>query len=102
MTIRACYRPVSYTHLDVYKRQAQVPVKIITFFIEAFAAGPLYAAFPVGAMLLRKGASIKNVMIFTGTWAACKVPMLLIEVSSLGAKFTIVRLVVEDVYKRQG
>ena len=45
--------------------------------------------------MLRKGASIKNVMIFTGTWAACKVPMLLIEVSSLGAKFTIVRLVVE-------
>lgn len=46
-------------------------------------------------MLLRKGASIKNVMIFTGTWAACKVPMLLIEVYSLGIKFTIIRLVFE-------
>lgn len=68
---------------------------LLAFIMGAFAAGPLYAAFPIGAMLLRKGASIKNVMIFTGTWAACKVPMLLIEVSSLGAKFTIVRLVVE-------
>ena len=61
----------------------------------SFAAGPLYAAFPVGAMLLRKGSTIKNVMIFTGAWASTKVPMLLIEISSLGIKFTITRLIVE-------
>lgn len=68
---------------------------ILAFIIGSFAAGPLYAAFPIGAMLLRKGSSIRNVMIFIGAWAACKIPMLLIEVSSLGLVFTMTRLSVE-------
>lgn len=68
---------------------------VFALLLGSFAAGPLYAAFPVGAMLLRKGSTIKNTMIFTGAWAAIKVPMLLIEVSSLGVKFTITRLIVE-------
>jgi len=68
---------------------------VLAFLLGSFAAGPLYAAFPVGAMLLRKGSTIKNVMIFTGAWASTKVPMLLIEISSLGIKFTITRLIVE-------
>ncbi|MBD7911488.1 permease [Clostridium cibarium] len=68
---------------------------IVAFLIGSFAAGPIYAAFPVAAMFLRKGASIKNVMIFTGAWASTKVPMLLIEISSLGIKFTLIRLTVE-------
>lgn len=68
---------------------------ILAFLLGSFSAGPLYAAFPVGAMLLRKGSTIKNVMIFTGAWACTKVPMILIEISSLGIKFTITRLIVE-------
>lgn len=68
---------------------------ILAFIFGSFAAGPLYAAFPIGAMLLRKGSSIKNVMIFIGAWACTKIPMLLIEVSSLGLKFTIIRMGVE-------
>jgi uncharacterized membrane protein YraQ (UPF0718 family) len=67
----------------------------IAFIIGSFAAGPIYAAFPVAAMLIRKGSSMRNVMIFTGSWASTKVPMLLIEISSLGLKFTVIRLVVE-------
>lgn len=70
---------------------------ILAFIFGSFAAGPLYAAFPIGAMLLRKGSSIKNVMIFIGAWACTKIPMLLIEVSSLGLKFTIIRMGVEIV-----
>ena len=70
---------------------------IIAFIFGSFAAGPLYAAFPIGAMLLRKGSSIKNVMIFIGAWACTKVPMLIIEVSSLGLEFTIIRMTVEIV-----
>lgn len=68
---------------------------LLSFLLGSFAAGPLYAAFPVAAMLLRKGSTIKNVMIFTGAWASTKVPMLLIEIYSLGVKFTITRLIVE-------
>ncbi|MGL4108462.1 permease [Clostridium sp. LP20] len=67
----------------------------LAFLLGSFAAGPLYAAFPIGAMLLRKGSSIRNVMIFIGAWACTKVPMILIEVSSLGLKFAITRMVVE-------
>ena len=68
---------------------------LLAFLFGAFAAGPLYAAFPIGSMLLRKGSSIKNVMIFIGTWAATKVTMLLIEISSLGIKFTAIRTIIE-------
>lgn len=67
----------------------------LAFLLGSFAAGPLYASFPIGAMLLRKGSSIRNVMIFIGAWACTKVPMILIEVSSLGFKFTVTRMVVE-------
>lgn len=70
---------------------------ILAFIFGSFAAGPLYAAFPIGAMLLRKGSSIRNVMIFIGAWAATKVPMILIEISTLGFKFSIIRLVTEIV-----
>ncbi len=59
----------------------------------AFAAGPLYAAFPVASMLLRKGASFVNVMIFIGAWSTLKVPMFLFETASLGSVFSVTRWV---------
>lgn len=68
---------------------------LLAFIIGSFAAGPLYAAFPVAAMLLRKGVAFENIMIFIGAWACTKIPMMLIEVSSLGLRFTILRLIFE-------
>ena len=56
------------------------------------AAGPLYAAFPVAGMLLKKGARLSNVFVFIGAWSTTKIPMLLFEGSSLGWKFTGIRL----------
>lgn len=61
--------------------------------IGSAAAGPLYGAFPVAAVLMKKGASFKNVMIFLGAWSTTKIPMVLFEVSSLGAKFALTRLI---------
>lgn len=57
----------------------------------AGAAGPLYAAFPIAAMLLKKGASFFNVFLFLGAWSTTKIPQMLFEISQLGAKFAAVR-----------
>lgn len=56
------------------------------------AAGPLYAAFPIARALGNKGARLANVVIFLGTWAAIKLPMLIIESSFLGMRFALLRL----------
>lgn len=56
------------------------------------AAGPLYAAFPVAAVFMKKGAKFSNVLLFIGAWSTTKVPMVLFEISTLGAKFAFVRL----------
>ncbi len=54
--------------------------------------GPLYAAFPIAGMLLQKGASPLNVVVFLNTWAAIKIPQLLVEANFLGPSFMLVRL----------
>ena len=54
--------------------------------------GPLYAAFPIAGMLLQKGASPLNVVAFLNTWAAIKIPQLLVEANFLGPSFMLVRL----------
>ncbi len=55
--------------------------------------GPLYIAFPLAASLLRKGASIHNMVVFLGAWAALKIPQLLVETEFLGPEFTALRFV---------
>ena len=65
---------------------------LLAFFIGSAAAGPLYAAFPVAAVLMKKGAKFTYVLIMLGAWSTTKLPQLLFEVSSMGPKFTLVRL----------
>lgn len=55
--------------------------------------GPVYVAFPLAASLLHKGASVTNVVIFLGSWAALKIPQLMVEVKFLGWRFALVRFV---------
>ena len=57
------------------------------------AAGPLYAAFPLAISLRNKGARVANVVIFLGTWAAIKIPMIIMESSFIGLRFALLRLV---------
>lgn len=61
--------------------------------IGSAAAGPLYGAFPVAAVLMKKGASFSNIMIFLGAWSTTKIPMVLFEITSLGSSFALTRLV---------
>nr|WP_312578949.1 permease [Sedimentibacter sp.] len=68
---------------------------ILAFFIGSAAAGPLYAAFPVAGVLLKKGSKLSNVFIMLGAWSTTKIPLLLFEASSMGVKFTLLRLVLD-------
>lgn len=67
----------------------------IAFFLGSAAAGPLYAAFPVAGVLLKKGSKLSNVLIFIGSWATTKIPLLLFEASSMGWKFMITRFLID-------
>ncbi len=64
---------------------------LFSFILGSLSAGPIYAAFPICSLLLKKGASISNIVIILSSWAVIKVPMLANEVKFLGMKFMIVR-----------
>ena len=68
---------------------------LLSIFIGSAAAGPLYGAFPVAAVFMKKGVSFRNVLVFIGAWSTTKIPMFLFEVSSLSARFAVARLLVD-------
>jgi uncharacterized membrane protein YraQ (UPF0718 family) len=65
---------------------------LIAFLLGSAAAGPLYAAFPVAGVMLKKGSGLFNVFIFIGAWSTTKIPMLTFEAASMGLTFTLTRL----------
>ena len=65
---------------------------LISFLLGSAAAGPLYAAFPVATIMLKKGSSIFNVLIFLGAWSTTKIPLLTFEAASLGIRYMLIRL----------
>jgi uncharacterized membrane protein YraQ (UPF0718 family) len=67
---------------------------LIAFLLGSVAAGPLYAAFPIAGVLLKKGSKLSNVLIFIGAWSTTKIPMLLFEASSMGWKFMVIRFAI--------
>ena len=68
---------------------------LLSIFIGSAAAGPLYGAFPIAAVFMKKGVKFSNVLIFIGAWSTTKIPMFLFELSSLGTKFAITRLLID-------
>lgn len=64
----------------------------LSFFFGALPTGPLYIAFPLAAALRKKGAGIKNIVIFLSAWGCIKIPQELVELQFLGFEFMIVRL----------
>ena len=65
---------------------------LISFLLGSAAAGPLYAAFPVATVMLKKGSSVFNVLVFLGAWSTTKIPLLTFEAASLGIRFMLTRL----------
>ena len=64
---------------------------LIAFLLGSAAAGPLYAAFPIASVMMKKGSSLFNVFVFIGAWSTTKIPMLTFEAASLGFNFMITR-----------
>jgi len=64
---------------------------ILSFILGSIPMGPLYVAFPLAAVLLKKGAKVANIIIFLSAWACIKLPAELMEFQFLGWKFTLVR-----------
>lgn len=67
---------------------------LLAMLIGSLAAGPMYAAFPFTAVLMKKGAKFSNIIIFMNAWCVTKISTLLFEVSALGFKFTFIRLLI--------
>lgn len=68
---------------------------LLSIFIGSAAAGPLYGAFPIAAVFMKKGVSFFNVLVFIGAWSTTKIPMFLFEMGALGATFAVTRLLVD-------
>lgn len=68
---------------------------ILSIIIGSAAAGPLYGAFPVAAVFMKKGVKFTNILIFIGAWSTTKIPMLLFEISALGKTFALTRLAID-------
>ncbi|OJU14354.1 MAG: permease [Clostridiales bacterium 43-6] len=68
---------------------------LLAFFLGSAAAGPLYAAFPVALVLLKKGSKFSNVIIMMGAWSTTKLPLLLFEASAMGYRFMLLRFVLD-------
>jgi len=64
---------------------------VFALILGSLSAGPIYAAFPICKILLKKGTSLANISIILGAWAVVKVPMLLNEIKFIGVDFMIVR-----------
>jgi uncharacterized membrane protein YraQ (UPF0718 family) len=79
-------------HEEVHGKGSGLKGVILAFFVGPVAVGPLYAAFPVAAMLMRKGGSLFNLIVFLGAWSTTKIPLVLFELSSLGPSFALTRL----------
>ena len=65
---------------------------LLAFILGSAAAGPLYAAFPMAGVMLKKSASMMNVFIFIGAWSTTKIPLIMFETATLGFRFMILRL----------
>jgi uncharacterized membrane protein YraQ (UPF0718 family) len=65
----------------------------LALFFGALPTGPLYVAFPMAAVLIKKGARISNIIIFLSAWACIKIPQEMMELQFLGFKFMLLRLV---------
>ena len=64
----------------------------LALFVGMMPTGPLYIAFPMASMLLKKGARVANIIIFLSAWACIKLPQELVELRFMGFKFMVIRL----------
>lgn len=66
---------------------------LIALVLGSLAAGPLYAAFPIAAILIKKQARFAYVLFFLGVWSSSKLPLLVYEYTSFGGVFTSIHVI---------
>ena len=62
---------------------------LIALLLGSLAAGPLYMAFPIAAILMKKQVKFAYVVFFLGVWSSTKLPLVMYEYTSFGSMFTI-------------
>jgi len=72
-------------------KESGIKGAFISIIIGSLPMGPLYIAFPIASSLVKKGASLLNIIVFLGAWACLKIPQGLVELKFLGLKFMILR-----------
>ena len=72
-------------------KQSGFKGSLISVFLGALPTGPLYVAFPLASSMIKKGASISNIVVFLSAWACLKIPQELVELQFLGWKFMMLR-----------
>jgi len=65
---------------------------LFSLLLGVIAAGPLYVAFPMAVLFLKKGASIRYIVFFLGVWTTAKLPTAVYEFASFGVKFTLIHI----------
>ena len=68
----------------------------------SISAGPPIVAFPVAAMLAKKGARYANILFFMGVWTSAKLPVLILESTYLSIKFTVIHVCTSIVFALLG
>lgn len=61
---------------------------VLAVILGSVGAGPLIVAFPIGALLVRKGARLAYVFLFLGSWTSVKLPLFMFEWVNFGGVFT--------------
>lgn len=72
-------------------RKSGLKGSLISVFLGALPTGPLYVAFPLASLMIKKGASFSNIVVFLSAWACLKIPQEIVELQFLGWKFMILR-----------
>ncbi|MBT4824358.1 hypothetical protein HN695_07080 [Candidatus Woesearchaeota archaeon] len=84
--------------IDYLGRASGIKGMFIAILLGTLPTGPLYIAFPLAALWLKKGASISNIIVFLSAWACIKIPQEIIEFQFLGLKFMLLRLILTIIF----
>jgi uncharacterized membrane protein YraQ (UPF0718 family) len=68
------------------------------FVLGTFAAGPLYVAFPIAALLAKKNARMAYLIFFLGMWTVTKLPVATYELNFFGLPFTLLHMLTGIVF----
>lgn len=75
-------------------KQSGIMGSIYCFLLGSLIPGPLYLAFPLAAVLLKKGIGRFNITLFIGAWASFKIIEEVFELQFLGLRFLLLRVLI--------